>query len=450
MHPDLPNPDFQKKIETLCAFPEAQPQFKKELNLRLQTNANLKRQKRKSLSLPRLAIVIPTIVIFITAATTFLLGPQKVWAAVHSLVGFIPGIGFVQENNPIRSLLQPVQQTQEGVTVTIQDTIVTESSTFINILVDGILSYQVIEAGTPQQSSQLQLYLPDGTTIALKGYNISFMEKEPAIQLVFETLPPEINQINLTFESIPGIPRSLSPIGWSFPIELSANPPPDRSIPARSLNLLSGPEFGLIFKINSIAYLHDNTAIELELVSNNPNVTVSQNWWNAVAVYDENDRYYPFTGIPIYNLDNQDIITVFTDKLEPSQVYSISISNGFQLIHQIPKDDEFVFELDPNAAADQSWELNRQFNIDNYSITLTKAKLVRADDDLVVLKFQFDTESDLTNLMVIPVDDEPAVTRIFPDGIEFNNFPTHSMRFRINSYQTFISGNWKVIVPALP
>lgn len=450
MHPDLPNPDFQKKIETLCAFPEAQPQFKKELNLRLQTNANLNLQKRKSLSLPRLAWLIPAIVIFIATATTFLLGPQKVWAAVHSLVGFIPGIGFVQENNPIRSLLQPVQQTQEGVTVTIQDTIVTESSTFINISVNGILSDKVIEAGTPQQSSQLQLYLPNGTTIALKGYNISFMEKEPSIQLVFETLPPEITRINLSFESIPGIPISLSPIGWSFPIDLSANPPPDRSIPARSLNLHSAPEMGLIFKVNSIAYLHDHTAIEIEMVSNDPNVNVSRNWWNAVAVYDENDRYYPFSGIPIYNLDDQDNLTVFTEKLDPTQVYSISVTNGFQLIHQMPQDDEYIFELDPNAAPGQSWEVNRQFNVENHSITLTKARLVRGDHDLVLLKFQFDSESDLTNLMVIPVDEEPAVTRIFPDGIEFKEFPNHPVLFRISSYQTFIKGNWKVTVPALP
>ena len=450
MNPNLLSPDFQKKIQTLCTVPEVKPQFKKELRTLIQTKAIRNLKKRKAVPKPKLAWLIFITVIIIAIATSFIIGPQKVWAAFQELVGFIPGIGFVEKTNPIRSLSHPLQQTQEGVTVTIMDTIVTGSSTIINISIQGILSDEVVEAGTPQQSSYLMLNLPDLTRILLKGYNISFTEKEPTIQLVFEALPPDINHINLSFDSIPGIPGNLSPIDWYFPIDLSTNKPVDHSIPARSLNLTSEPDLGLVFKVNSIAYLHDSTAIEIQMVSKEPDVNISQNWWNSVAIYDQNERYYPFKGIPIYNLDGENIITVFTEKLDPSKVYTIRVPNGFQMIHQIPQDNKYIFELDLNDAIGQMWELNRQFNIDNHSITLTSARLIGVESGRFFLKFQCEGKSEITNIMVIPLNEEPAVTQIYPDGIEFKEFPTHSMQFRISSYQTFIRGNWKVTVPAIP
>ena len=450
MNPNLLNPDFQKKIQTLCTFPEANPQFKKELRTLIQTKAIRNLEKRKALPKPRLAWLIIITVILISIATTFILGPQKVWAAVQGLVEFIPGIGFVEETNPVRSLSHPLQQTQEGVTVTIMDTIVTESSTIINISVQGILCEEIVESGTPQQPTHLKLNLPDLTRILLKGYNISFTEKEPTIQLVFEAIPPEINQINLSFDSIPGIPGHLSPNGWYFPIDLSTNQLMDRSIPARSLDLTSEANLGIVFKVNSIAYLHDSTAIEIQMVSKEPDVNISQNWWNSVAIYDQDERYYPFKGIPIYNLNDENIITVFTEKLDPSQIYSISMPNGFQLIHRIPQDNKYIFELDPGDAVGQNWELNRQFSIDNHSITLTNARLISVESGRVLLKFQYEGKSEISNIMVIPLNEDPNLTRIYPDGIEFKEFPTHSMQFRISSYQTFIRGNWKVTVPAIP
>lgn len=450
MNPNLLTPDFQKKIQTLCTFPEAKPQFKKELRTLIQTKAIRNLEKRKTLPKPRLAWLILITVIIILIATPFILGPQKVWAAFQELVGFFPGIGFVEETNPVRSLSHPLQQTQGDVTVTIMDTIVTESSTIINISIQGILSDEVVESGTPQQSSHLQLNLPDLTRILLKGYNISFTEKEPSIQLVFEAIPPDINHINLSFDAIPGIPGNLSPIGWYFRINLSTNQPVDRSIPARSLNLTSEPDLGLVFKVNSIAYLHDSTAIEIQMVSNEQKVNISQNWWNSVAIYDQDERYYPFKGIPIHNLNDENILTVFTEKLDPSQFYSISLPNGFQLLHQIPQDNKYIFELDPGEAVGQNWELNRQFSIDNHSITLTSARLISVESDRVLLKFQYDGKPEISSIMVIPLNEEPTVTRIYPDGIEFKEFPTHSMQFRISSYQTFIRGNWKVTVPAIP
>ena len=224
----------------------------------------------------------------------------------------------------------------------------------------------------------------------------------------------------------------------------------DHSIPARSLNLTSEPDLGLVFKVNSIAYLHDSTAIEIQMVSKEPDVNISQNWWNSVAIYDQDERYYPFKGIPIHNFDGENIITVFTEKLDPSQVYSISVSNGFQLIHQIPQDNKYIFELDLNDAIGKMWELNRQFNIGNHSIILTSARLISVESGRFFLKFQYEGKSEISNIMVIPLNEDPTVTRIYPDGIEFKEFPTHSMQFRISSYQTFIRGNWKVTVPAIP
>ncbi len=56
---------------------------------------------------------------------TLVIGPQRVYAAVLQLFGYIPGVGIVDQNSPIRLLAEPVSITRDGITVSVNQVVLT-------------------------------------------------------------------------------------------------------------------------------------------------------------------------------------------------------------------------------------------------------------------------------------------------------------------------------------
>lgn len=88
--------------------------------------------------------------------------------AVGMATGYIPGVGFVDQNYPIRVLAGPVSQTQDGITVTIEQVIVDLERTVVIYKTEG-LTIQAANSkgeggGNPFGSEHL-LRLPDGSTL---------------------------------------------------------------------------------------------------------------------------------------------------------------------------------------------------------------------------------------------------------------------------------------------
>jgi len=95
-------------------------------------------------------------------------GPSKVWAAVRSLFGFIPGAGFVQLDAPLRILDAPQSIEREGITLTVEQIIADSQRTVLTYTVDG-LTPEDFPAGedAPFCSDIPYLQLPDGKHLAV-------------------------------------------------------------------------------------------------------------------------------------------------------------------------------------------------------------------------------------------------------------------------------------------
>src|SRR5512146_2675956 len=94
-----PSPDFEDQLRAACALPAPDPQFVSQLRSSLAAHAAyLSQQQAQS---PRLAFfrrpawAAAIIILLALAGATFAVGPQRVWAAVQGLLGYIPGVGIV-------------------------------------------------------------------------------------------------------------------------------------------------------------------------------------------------------------------------------------------------------------------------------------------------------------------------------------------------------------------
>ena len=135
-------------------------------------------------------------------------GPRRVYAALLRLFGYIPGVGIVDQNSPIRLLAEPVSITRDGVTVSVNQAVLTGTETRLDFGISGVplSAYPKAEA-TSGCVEREYLRLPDGTRIDVNApIPIKVDEATFVLPCIFNTLPGTV------------------PIDWELPIHFVAAP----------------------------------------------------------------------------------------------------------------------------------------------------------------------------------------------------------------------------------
>jgi hypothetical protein len=102
---------------------------------------------------PAVAILIAFLVLLALSGVAYALGRA---------FGYIPGIGVVELNTPLRILAEPVTVQKQGISVTVLKIVADSTRTFISLGVDGI---PLGENGTPACATLPEMHLPDGTSL---------------------------------------------------------------------------------------------------------------------------------------------------------------------------------------------------------------------------------------------------------------------------------------------
>lgn len=154
------------------------------------------RLERKSLMTTLRARPVVKMIIVLLALLTL---TTVVYALGRSL-GYIPGIGIVEQSIPIRVLAEPVTVKQQGISVTVSKVVADSTRTFISYRMDGIPFPACIVP---------ELRLPDGTnlkqtccsggTVVLKNGNAMYYEDES----VYSPIPNGGNNVTFVLSCVP-------------------------------------------------------------------------------------------------------------------------------------------------------------------------------------------------------------------------------------------------------
>ena len=101
----------------------------------------------------------------IVLALLTLLALTGVAYAIGKSLGYIPGLGVVDQNTPLRVLAEPVVVEREGVTVTVEKGTADLQKTILRISVDGVDA----NGGPYCDNPSILLRLADGTTLEENG-----------------------------------------------------------------------------------------------------------------------------------------------------------------------------------------------------------------------------------------------------------------------------------------
>ncbi|MEN6580065.1 MAG: hypothetical protein ABFD05_05475 [Anaerolineaceae bacterium] len=241
---------FEKKIRTTYHLSPMDPAFSEGLERDLSIRkAELNQPTRKASSFGWAYAFVPLLLVVVLVMS---IGPQKVLAQMQSWLGFVPGVGIVDTSSPFRVLAEPVTQTKDEVTITINEAFVSTDKVMINFNTSNLSdATRPANITDPECNQQAYLLLPDGSR--LEGATAGFQplpDGTRAEELGFrDGLPANINEASLVMPCLLGTAPGKAPENWQFvltfkpaPEELIVMPVFDSGQPDEAVEDLLAPQ----------------------------------------------------------------------------------------------------------------------------------------------------------------------------------------------------------------
>ena len=200
------------------------PQVPDEINLFPRIAAQLERTSNVQALRARPAIVI----LAVAVALGLLSG--VVYAVGRSL-GYVPGMGIVEQGTVLRILAEPAVVEREGITLTVTQGLADPEKTVIHYQVENIpehalaRDYREGETPAPRCTLNDSLRLPDATRLLPTGgqgrsWQLGFEYRE-----TFEPLPTDVYEVTLLVTCLLETAPGLAPENWEVPLAFVPAPP---------------------------------------------------------------------------------------------------------------------------------------------------------------------------------------------------------------------------------
>ena len=229
-----PFPEFEKKIVEVLRTPAPNPDFVARTRADL-----LGRPARPKFRLgwrPVWGLVLLLLVLLL------IFSQPRLVEAMRRLFGYLPGVGLVESDAEMRVLAQPVSQTRDGITLTIEHVLVYDERVEVVYHVDGIDSaddgyeaddyasnptafcggVNVGELGNHEGDPLLQL--PDGTLLERAPAG-TYEQNVFAMKPVYDAVVPEdVMEMAFRLQCIPMARKGTIPGNWEIPFQLTRLP----------------------------------------------------------------------------------------------------------------------------------------------------------------------------------------------------------------------------------
>jgi len=157
--------------------------------------------------------------------------------ALSRSLGYLPGVGLVEQGSPLRVLAEPLSQTRDGITLTVREAVLTGERTVIVMTVENV----PWQAFANQEDSSVcyaepQLRLPDGDALTITaGRASSDAEGRWELRLTYAPIPPQVNEADFLVPCIQGALFGKAPKNWLFKLRFVPAPPELTVLPVQEV-----------------------------------------------------------------------------------------------------------------------------------------------------------------------------------------------------------------------
>ncbi len=455
------NLSIEEKLYAATRLPQPRPEFLAGLRMRLADERPypLSLEERLKMTFRRTTTMAALSILAILLAAFVIVGPQKVIAAVQQLIGYIPGIGFVEDTETVRVLAEPVSVTQDGITMTVDEAVADANSTRVNVRVDGPSDFRkfFFQPGAEIPFGPHRLTLPDGVEVTLRSFGVEVDKTWLIFQILYNALPDQVNDATLTIDSIPAtLPGGVTGT-WKIPLHFEPGQNDARMTGATSLSFSSQEVNGITMSLESAAQTDRMDALKISLQTKDPDLYIDINWENNLKLEDQDGQTLLLSPTAFFVEDRKDVVTLETPILMPGEQYTLTLQGPIGVFRNVPSEDttsRFSLDLGSNPHPGQSWKLDQTLEAAGKQIHLTGAHLLSSNvcggpsystSSTTSLTFDFDFGSGFTNLMVVTTDADSKAWRSYEGGcIVYPELPSGLLGFRISTVTFPVEGTWEI------
>ena len=219
------NSQFEENIRKAFDVPEIRTAFVTNLQNQIMQKAEEKERLPIKNHKVRFAWIMAAIIISILFASTLIIGPKKVYASFMRLFGYIPDVEIVNQDGGLRVLANPVQMERDGITVSVNQAVLTRSETILKYGVSGVPSSAYPKGEQVTGCTELEyLRLPDGSKIEINDPIPQDVDSATfVLPCIFNTLPGTVpTDWELALRFIPAPPNfEILPVIEVLPTEIS-------------------------------------------------------------------------------------------------------------------------------------------------------------------------------------------------------------------------------------
>jgi len=376
---------LDEKLRTVTQIPGPRPEFVEGLWAQIAAQSgsalpSVPERARRRLARPAwyaLGLLVLSLIIL-----TLVIGPQRVFAAVRELLGYIPGVGIVDPSGGIRVLAEPVSATRDGVTLTVTGATLTADGTRLQYRIFGVpwSAYPRLES-VSGCFAPLYLRLPDGTKLEAEGdmgpVPADVSEAVFVMPCIAGTLPgtvPEDWELPLRFVPAPKELEVMPVVELSPSVQPSVETAAPEAAPEEGAATQASPEpspvtFTQVIETNDGYILIGEFRPEVQ-----PGIWVQVT--GVPIIHDADGKNVPYTHpLDIQPPDVNDGSGGFGFAFEfRSAGLAYPLTLTFYGVNVSPADPEataeFEFDFGPDPQPGQEWAPNLEIELPGHTLTL--------------------------------------------------------------------------------
>lgn len=310
--------------------------------------------------------------------------------AIGRSLGYIPGVGIVEQGATIRVLVEPVALTRDGITLTVTQATLTTEKTVLVYRIEGVPAEARPkgESAASCNPSTPSLQLSDGTELKITGGEGNQSES----RMTLPPVPDGMYAAKFFLPCLMDVAPGKAPENWGLPLRFMPAPPDLTVVPVIELatpvpatptsvpvtKLTSDPFLGITFNLDSLTRTDRGYILITSIQWDDKTfASVGTNQLKSISLVDASGKkinILPLTDTyPTSSIPNRTVIgfSLADEAFTPPLTLNLAWA-GINLT-DMPR---FTFDPGTDPQVGQTWPVNQKIEVAGFPLQIENASFM--------------------------------------------------------------------------